>query len=86
MSSKFSFKNSSTLKYNHFIGTNLKSLAVHKRKCKGIKINNDEKIDEDNNDTDIIEQSDETKLTTPDEKDTKKHQTNLKIKKKDIQV
>jgi hypothetical protein len=96
LSSKFSFKNSSTLNCNlcnHFIGTNLKSLAVHKRKCKGIKINNDEnikssheKIYEDNNDTDIIEQSDESKLTTPEEKDTKKHQNNLKFKKKDIQV
>lgn len=37
LSSKFSFKNSSTLKCelcNNFVGTNLKSLAVHKRKCK----------------------------------------------------
>jgi hypothetical protein len=42
LSSKFSFKNSSTLKCslcNVFIGTNLKSLAVHKRKCKKNKIN-----------------------------------------------
>lgn len=44
LSSKFSFKNSSTLKCNHFIGTNLKSLPVHKRKCKGGKINNYENI------------------------------------------
>ena len=37
LSSKFSFKNSSTLKCNlcnNFIGTNLKSIAAHKRKCK----------------------------------------------------
>jgi hypothetical protein len=34
------FKNSSTLKCNlcnNFIGTNLKSIAAHKRKCKGNK-------------------------------------------------
>jgi hypothetical protein len=40
LSSKFSFKNSSTLKCNlcnNFIGTNLKSIAAHKRKCKGNK-------------------------------------------------
>lgn len=60
LSSKFSFKNSSTLKCNNcesFIGTNLKSLAVHKRKCKGkqnndtnIKNINEQILDEYNND------------------------------------
>ncbi len=52
LASKFSFKNSSTLKCqfcNSFIGTNLKSLAVHKRKCKN-KYNNDTTNDT-NNDT-----------------------------------
>ena len=44
LSSKFSFKNSSTLKCNlcnNFIGTNLKSIAAHKRKCKGNKTTDD---------------------------------------------
>ena len=42
LSSKFSFKNSSTLKCNfcnNFIGTNLKSIAAHKRKL-NLKIKN----------------------------------------------
>jgi hypothetical protein len=44
LSTKFSFKNSSTLKCNlcnNFIGTNLKSIAAHKRKCKGNKTTDD---------------------------------------------
>lgn len=63
LSSKFSFKNSSTLKCNlcnNFIGTNLKSLAVHKRKCKGIKINDNENTkfsnEETNNDNNNLEE------------------------------
>ena len=55
LSSKFSFKNSSTLKCNlcnNFIGTNLKSIAAHKRKCKGNKTTDD-----------ILESSDD--ISTP---------------------
>jgi hypothetical protein len=51
LSSKFSFKNSSTLKCNlceNFIGTNLKSLAVHKRKCKGNKQANNSNLQNTN--------------------------------------
>ena len=71
LSSKFSFKNSSTLKCelcNNFIGTNLKSLAVHKRKCKGMKsdtINDEsvkqssEEIPEENNSEDLKKTSSE---------------------------
>jgi hypothetical protein len=82
LSSKFSFKNSSTLKCtlcNNFIGTNLKSLAVHKRKCKGVKtteISNtsEEKSDEYNNiiliNEDNIKQ--ESKETSSEDKKTKK--------------
>jgi len=96
LSSKFSFKNSSTLKCtlcNNFIGTNLKSLAVHKRKCKGIKLYEDlcsnksseEKIEEYNNDIDIhddtiyniLEQNEEYKITSSEEK-TKKYKTKNK--------
>ena len=54
LASTFSFKNSSTLKCNlcnNFIGTNLKSLAVHKRKCKGIKPK-DDKSSDNSTDTD----------------------------------
>ena len=91
LSSKFSFKNSSTLKCNlcnNFIGTNLKSLAVHKRKCKGIKPNEDLdsiKSSEENNNDDIIEQIDDDKQTTTEEKDTKKPSKQSK-NKKDIEV
>ena len=44
LASKFSFKNSSTLNCDickNFIGTNLKSLAAHKRRCKLNKKHND---------------------------------------------
>jgi hypothetical protein len=67
LSSKFSFKNSSTLKCelcNSFIGTNLKSLAVHKRKCKGMKNDtiNDESVkqsSEENNSEELKKTSSE---------------------------
>jgi hypothetical protein len=45
LSSKFSFKNSSTLNCdicNNFVGTNLKSLSAHKRRCKLNIIHNDD--------------------------------------------
>jgi len=62
LTSKFSFKNSSTLKCdlcNNFIGTNNKSIAVHKRKCKGIKnvdLNKSSETtsDEESNNKDIL--------------------------------
>jgi hypothetical protein len=59
LTSKFSFKNSSTLKCdlcNNFIGTNLKSIAVHKRKCKGIKNNksSDTNSDDDSPNKNVI--------------------------------
>jgi hypothetical protein len=56
LTSKFSFKNSSTLKCdlcNNFIGTNLKSIAVHKRKCKGIKNIENNKSSDTNSDEEL---------------------------------
>jgi len=76
LSSKFSFKNSSTLKCtlcNNFIGTNLKSLAVHKRKCKGIKPNETSNTSEEkSDDINIILINDENKETSSEDKNTKK--------------
>lgn len=79
LSSKFSFKNSSTLKCNlcnNFIGTNLKSLAVHKRKCKGINLNNDDTSNSDEiNDVNNMESIEDT---------TEKTKKMLNLKKQKI--
>ena len=65
LSSKFSFKNSSTLKCNlcnNFIGTNLKSIAAHKRKCKGNKTTDD--ISSDDISTDSLPNDISTDIST----------------------
>jgi hypothetical protein len=65
LSSKFSFKNSSTLKCNlcnNFIGTNLKSIAAHKRKCKGNKTTDE--ISSDDISTDSLPNDISTDIST----------------------
>jgi len=73
LTSKYSFNNTSTLECElckKFVGTNLKSLAAHKRKCK----NNQKLNQETNQDINEItnESSSDTSLDTPNKPNTKK--------------
>jgi hypothetical protein len=61
LASKFTFKNSSTLKCDkcNFVGTNSKSLAAHKRKCKGVPIIDSNKNDVNNDSNDSYDNIDD---------------------------
>ena len=101
LSSNSSFNNTSTLKcpYCEFVGTNVKSLAAHQRRCKNNKtiVSNEEaniKIDT-RSDESITEQVDtdtenksidecENEIVEKDNK-TKKQKTNKKISINDIE-